>query len=194
MTKSIIKRKVTGPKRQLKLSPPYKALTQGSTGLIFISADIISIKEKKRDKICNVIKSVKYFHIFITFFFLELWLSDHNQCNYEQPAGVLAFSAPWGPPPAALHSQLWLQASGTPASKKERLKWIFVIASSIKPSTLLFWSWSSLSADCYCFYTKQMGSFLFPISFEPAGIFSYYSHRQYFTLLGYRHYLVFFPL
>lgn len=50
MTKSIIKRKVTGPKRQFKLSSLYKALTQGSTGLIFISADIISIKEKKKIK------------------------------------------------------------------------------------------------------------------------------------------------
>lgn len=35
----------------------------------------------------------------------ELWLSAHNQCNYEQPAGVSAFSALWGTPPAVLHSQ-----------------------------------------------------------------------------------------
>lgn len=106
MTKLIRKSKATGPKRQYERSSFYKTLTQCSTGLIFISADIISIEEReKRDKIYNLIQSLKCFHIFITLFFLELWLSDHNQSNYEQPAGVLAFSALWGTPPAALHSQ-----------------------------------------------------------------------------------------
>lgn len=108
MTKLIIKSEAPGPKRQFELSPFHQILTQCSTGHIFISADIISIEEKKkkRDEICNLIKFLKQFHIFITFFFfLELWLSDHNHCNYEQPAGVLAFSALWGTSLAALHSQ-----------------------------------------------------------------------------------------
>lgn len=70
MTKLIIKSKVIGPKRQSELSSFYKTLTQCSTGHIFISADIISIEEKKkRDEICNLIKFLKYFHIFITLFF-----------------------------------------------------------------------------------------------------------------------------
>lgn len=47
MTRLMIKTKATGPKRQSELSSLYKKLTQCSTGLIFISADIISIEEKK---------------------------------------------------------------------------------------------------------------------------------------------------
>lgn len=47
MTKLMMKSKVTGPKRQSELSSLHKKLTQCSTGLIFISADIISIEEKK---------------------------------------------------------------------------------------------------------------------------------------------------
>lgn len=43
--------KASGPKRQSELSSLYKKiLTQCSTGLIFISADIISIEEKKEMK------------------------------------------------------------------------------------------------------------------------------------------------
>lgn len=49
MTKLIIKSKATGPKRQFELPSFYKTLTQCSTGLIFISADIISIEERKKE-------------------------------------------------------------------------------------------------------------------------------------------------
>lgn len=87
MTKLIIKSKATGPKRQLELPSFYKTLTQCSTGLIFISADIISIEERKRDEICNLIKFFKCFHIFITLFFLGALV--------VRPQSVQLWAASW---------------------------------------------------------------------------------------------------
>lgn len=113
--------------------------------------------EKKRDKICNLIKFVRNVHIFITFLSwrsgcqttMNAITSSRLACRHSQHSGRHRLHH--------THS-LWLQANGTPASKKERSKWIFVIASSIKPSTILFWSWlACLKLATACTKSKTGG-------------------------------------
>lgn len=79
-------------------------LTQCSTRLVFVSADIISVKKKKVDKVYQWITFRKILCIFITY----LYHSPSCQTAISLimcSQLVSAFSALWCKPQAAVHSQ-----------------------------------------------------------------------------------------